>query len=113
MENNTKAQTQTFERFADAAFAEAQATYKQRGQEYADSWDLSNLQTPFLDLAHGLVADRPGSTAVTAKDKRLIAVAALCDVKLSRVGGGYKKDTLIDFINYLAFMVTAIDDLSA
>lgn len=81
----------------------------QRGGEYADSWALENQQTRFLDMVTGEILapkggqTRPvGSEFFTKEEKRLIMVASLCDVKMSRMLGGFKGDTLDDLINYVA-----------
>lgn len=92
----------TFETFALETLNKATAIYNERGAQYADSWDLAVLQTPFTNL----VVDCAAHYDVLAY-KRLLACAALCDVKLSRIGGGFKEDTFIDLINYIAFFVAA------
>lgn len=73
------------------------AVSTQRGDEYADSWALENQATRFLDLVlREIGGDR------SAEAKRLLMVASLCDVKISRTLGPYKSDTFDDLINYLA-----------
>jgi hypothetical protein len=108
----TQTQEPTFERLAGEILAEATSTFTQRGQEYRDSWDYSNLATPFLDFVYQYIATRQ-LPAASQQSKRLVAAASLCDVKLSRVVGGYKKDTFVDLINYIAFLTGAIEELEA
>lgn len=68
----------------------------QRGGEYLDSWAVENQVTTFLNhvLALPVLPDHE------REYKRLLMVAALCDVKGSRLSGPWKTDTTDDFINY-------------
>lgn len=87
--------------FNDACLASlslAKAICEERGTDYQDSWSLKNLHTQFLDS----VLREMGITDTTPKGKRLIVIASLCDVKLSRLLGEYKPDTYLDLINYIA-----------
>jgi hypothetical protein len=88
-----------FNAAADATMARAGATSNQRAGEYLDTWALEGQNTPFLDDA--LRAAALGADIGRA-EKRLILVAALCDVKLSRMGGGWKEDTCLDLLNYVS-----------
>jgi hypothetical protein len=72
------------------------AVSNQRGTEYEDSWALENQATRFMDLALRETGDDRGPAA-----KRILMVASLCDVKVSRTLGPFKEDTLDDLINYL------------
>lgn len=100
----------TFESFADATLAKVRATYGQRGVEYADSWNIETFHSPFTDLVIQQNANTK-SGLTNAGLKRLLAAAALCDVKLSRMSGGYKEDTLIDLIAYIAFLNSALNEV--
>jgi len=73
----------------------------ERGTEYGDTWALENQHTPFLDAVLNELR-HPDPCDWTNEEKRLIVIAALCDVKISRLLGGYKADTLDDLINYVA-----------
>lgn len=78
----------------------------QRGGEYGDTWSLKNQHTPFLDAVLTQIGRGKNayiaSNAYSTEEKRLIMVACLCDVKISRLIGGYKDDTIDDLINYAA-----------
>jgi len=95
----------TFNAAAEETLAKALEICTQRGTEYQDSWATENLKTPFLD---NLVAalrpqvDSRGEVFYSSAEKRLIVLASLCDVKLSRLTGAYKEDTAVDLINYVA-----------
>ena len=68
----------------------------QRGGEYLDSWHVDNQVTTFIDHVLRLPV-KPGRER---EYKRLLMVAALVDVKDSRMGGPWKLDTVDDGINY-------------
>jgi hypothetical protein len=85
----------------DATLGACLAISNQRGGEYMDSWALPNQATRFLDMIMREVGDDRSPAA-----KRLIMVASLCDVKVSRTLGAFKEDTLNDLINYLGALRT-------
>lgn len=97
--------THTFNRAAERTIADAMAISNQRAGEYHDSWSLENLRTSFLD---NLLRDFPvcpkgmNNPNIDKEYKRLIVMASMVDIKVSRMGGGWKKDTSIDLINYTA-----------
>lgn len=93
--------THTFNRAAERTIADAMAVSAQRAGEYHDSWSINNLTTPFLD---NLLRDFPicPQGASEREYKRLIIMASMIDIKISRMSGGWKKDTSIDLINYEA-----------
>jgi hypothetical protein len=87
----------TFNDAAEETIKKALAVCAQRGGEYNDSWAIENIKTPFLDnTLQGF------GIALTASAKRLIVLAALADVKISRLVGPYKEDSAVDLINYVA-----------
>ena len=88
---------QTFEESADKTIEQVRAIYSQRGQEYADSWSLDNLVTTFTE--HTL---RELGFRLDPLQLRLVLMAALVDVKDSRMGGPFKADSIIDGIAYRA-----------
>lgn len=99
----------------------ALAVSDQRGGEYSDSWALENQQTSFLDMVLDAIGKKQqdasavyiANNAFTRQEKRLIMVASLCDVKVSRMLGGFKADTLDDLINYTAALRTWLADYCA
>lgn len=91
----------TFNRASAQSIKEATEICNHRGSEYSDSWSLDNLRTPWLD---NLFKDHnPVSVAAELLPayRRLVVLASMLDIKLSRLGGGYKSDTALDSINYL------------
>lgn len=94
-----------FENAVDIVLSEALAIATQRGGEYQDSWHVANVRTTFLD--HVL---REIGTTSTPEQKRLVIMASLVDVKMSRLCGPYKRDTYIDAINYLACLCHLMDE---
>ena len=88
-----------FNRAVDTTMRRRKALSDQRGGEYRDTWARANVKTAFLDAA--LDAVRVRGSSLSVEEKRLLIVAALCDVKVSRLIGGYKDDTLLDLGNYL------------
>ena len=97
----------TFNRCVDLTLEECTSISNQRGGEYADSWALENQSTLFFDhvfrllsqLASPLISSNP---ELEKEEKRLLILASLVDVKLSRLLGGYKRDTYVDLINYVS-----------
>lgn len=82
--------------------AKSNAICDQRAGEYQDSWALENLRTPYLDsilYTTDVVRLRNCDDGGKAF-KRLVIMAAMCDIKLSRMGGPFKEDTYIDLNNY-------------
>lgn len=90
----------TFNKAADTTIDRAAKISNQRAGEYHDSWSVDQLHTPYLD---NLLRDFPTAPPVFARQyKRLIVMASMIDIKISRMGGGWKDDTCIDLINYVA-----------
>lgn len=88
----------TFTRTADATLSRARAVYAQRGDAYGDTWALPNLHTELTEYVLTLRRDVDYKAWL-----RLLLLAALSDVKQSRIqGGGDIDDHLIDGINYKA-----------
>jgi hypothetical protein len=84
----------------------AKAVCIQRGEEYQDTWSLDNLKTVFLDTA----LKELSVLSLTPEEKRLLVIASLCDVKLSRLIGEFKSDTFEDAINYIAAFRTWLEE---
>lgn len=90
----------TFNKAADNTIARANSISSQRAGEYNDSWSLEQLNTPWLD---NLMRDFPSTPVMHEREyKRLIVMASMIDIKISRLGGGWKDDTPLDLINYIA-----------
>lgn len=87
-----------FNAAADKTLRRAQAISNQRGEEYLDSWALDNMVTTFFDAT----LRRLGVCGLSREACRLLIVAALIDIKDSRMPGPWKEDTVDDGINYRA-----------
>jgi hypothetical protein len=98
-----------FNAAVDEVLGKAQAISNERGGQYQDSWALENQQTPFIDNALRVL----GLPAMTREQKRILMLASLSDVKISRMLGPYKADTVEDLLNYLAVMKFAIEEALA
>jgi hypothetical protein len=95
----------TFNRAALSTLNESLAILDQRGGEYQDSWATENMQSPFLNNIF-----REFGVTLDKEQTRLVMLAALCDVKLSRLAGPWKRDTAVDLINYLGALAQLHDD---
>jgi hypothetical protein len=101
----TDTQTHTFNKAALETINKAIGICNQRADEYLDSWCIENLRTPYLDSLQPLIIEfysgRISQDILTfARLKRLIIMASMCDIKLSRMSGPFKEDTYIDLTNY-------------
>lgn len=90
----------------DSTLAECAAISNQRGGEYQDTWALENQVTTMLNHVLRVI----GRTEFTPEQKRLILIAALCDVKDSRMIGEFKKDSHVDAINYRAALAAWLEE---
>jgi len=95
-----------FDRCADATLEEVKSIYQQRGGEYADSWVLENQHAPFLRM----VLRETKDWAVTNRVVRLIVAAVMVDIKDSRMGGPYKRDSVVDGIAYRALFAQLMEE---
>jgi hypothetical protein len=96
---------QSFDHACETTLNKCRAIAEQRGGEYRDSWALENQHFPFSDMVRGVIRDPDHP-----EDKRIASAAMMCDVKLSRLAGGYKADTLMDLINYLASLTYWLEE---
>lgn len=96
-----------FNEAADRTLTRAQSIHNQRGNEYQDSWALENVHAPFINH---VLSEVFGLAGANAEELRLLLVAALVDVKDSRMGGAFKLDTIDDGINYRAAFASWMDD---
>jgi hypothetical protein len=108
-----------FNRAVNETLDRARAVSDTRGLEYGDTWALENQFTPFLDSVERL--ERQASThpyeryteiAILEEKalQRLKIVAGIIDIKISRMLGPWKADTVEDMINYLAAFRTWRDE---
>lgn len=103
MQNDTRP---LFEIRATNTFREAEAVFKERGQQYGDTWRTC----PFLTMksvAAGL------GLQIDDRFYRALATAAFVDMKHERQQGSWKEDNLTDGINYMAFLVDEMRELTA
>jgi len=91
---------------ARATMDKCSAVFAQREGEYKDTWALENQVTTMLDHVLKVI----GMDGICKEEKRLILVAALCDVKDSRMIGDYKEDSHLDAINYRMTLAKWLDD---
>jgi hypothetical protein len=93
----------TFNQGVDTILKECLAISDQRGSEYEDTWGLKNINTPLLSHVLRLKGTFDGEDEMLDRRwRRLLAMAGMIDVKISRFLGPFKEDTPIDMINYLA-----------
>jgi hypothetical protein len=85
----------TFETLADETLERVRGIYAQRGTEYADTWKNPPL------LAMKATASKLGID-IPDEFYKVLAMAALADVKYVRLMGGYKEDSVDDGIAYNA-----------
>jgi hypothetical protein len=86
-----------FELRADATFERARDTYAGRGTEYGDTW----RECQFIKMK---AVARALGIDIKPEHLRAIATAAFCDMKYWRLIGGYLDDSIVDGINYDAFL---------
>lgn len=97
-----------FESGANKTLETVKATYSQRGQEYADSWDLAYMVSTFTRstlAAFGIT--------LTDEQIRLLQCASLVDIKDSRMIGPWKADSAVDGIAYRSLYTTLRDEYEA
>lgn len=99
---------QTFERCADTAISEVRAIFAQRGADYADTWSEENAAAHFTREAEKALRGDTSTRAI-----QLRHLAALIDVKISRMTGGYKSDTVADLVAYLCCYKTMREEYGA
>ena len=97
--------TNEFISSATATIKEVVSTIQERGSQYCDSWgkDATWLLTKS-------VVKKITNTELTDEQLSTIGLAVFIDQKYSRFLGGYKKDTALDLIPYLAALVNKLKD---
>lgn len=109
MANSDPVAKHAFNAACDTTLDRCQGIGAQRGGEYLDSWAVENQVTTFLNHVLAL----PVLKGREREYKRLLMVAALCDVKDSRMSGPWKTDTVDDGINYRAAFASWRDEYEA
>lgn len=89
----------SFDRACRATLEESLEVQAQRGDEYGDTWAIDNMVATFTKATLDEVFP---DSIYTMEQVRLIVMAALIDVKDSRMIGAWKEDTVLDGVNYRA-----------
>lgn len=88
---------------ATATFKEVVSTMQERGSQYADTWGKDGC----WHLTKAIIKEYEGQE-ITDEVCKAIALATFIDQKYSRFAGGYKKDTAIDLVNYIAALADKV-----
>jgi len=88
---------------ATATFKEVVSTMQERGDQYADTWGKDGI----WHLTKAIIKQYTGND-IDDETCKVIALATFIDQKYSRFAGGYKKDTAIDLVNYIAALANKI-----
>jgi hypothetical protein len=88
---------------ATATFKEVAKTMQDRGDQYADTWGKDGV----WHLTKAIIKQYTGND-VDDETCKVIALATFIDQKYSRFAGGYKKDTAIDIVNYIAALADKV-----
>jgi hypothetical protein len=84
---------------------EVAKTMQERGGQYADTWGKDGC----WHLTKAIVAKYSGKT-VDDDACKAIALAAFIDQKYSRFAGGYRKDTAVDIVGYIAALADTVKE---
>jgi len=84
---------------------EVVATMQERGGQYSDTWGKDGCW--YLTKA---IIEKATNYTPSQKECEAIALAAFVDQKYSRFAGGYKKDTAVDIIPYIAALASRLED---
>jgi hypothetical protein len=84
---------------------EVVATMHERGSQYCDTWGKDGCWNLTKSVIKKTTNHNP-----TQKECEAIALAAFVDQKYSRFAGGYKKDTAIDIIPYIAALIGKLEN---
>lgn len=82
---------------------EVAKTMQERGDQYADTWGKDGC----WHLTRALIKLYT-DTDVDDEICKKVALATFIDQKYSRFAGGYKKDTAIDLVNYIAALADKV-----
>ena len=89
---------------ATTTIKEVVSTMQERGAEYCDSWGKDSVW-----LVTKSVLKKLTNSEVNDDICKAIGLAVFVDQKYCRLLGGYKKDTVLDMIPYLAALVEKIN----
>lgn len=96
----------TFTKAILSYLPEAQYIATSRGGEYGDTWALENRVNTFKKIVFRL----PQHPLLYGEMMRLVDCAGLIDTKHSRYLGGFKRDHVLDGINYEAMFGHLMED---
>lgn len=99
-----KSTTPIFESHTLTSLDRAKAIFAGRGTEYGDTW----RECQFIKMKS---VARALGVEINEKHFRALATAAFSDMKYWRLLGGYKDDSVIDGINYDAFLAEEMQQL--
>ena len=88
---------------ATSTIKEVVSTMQERGDQYADTWGKDGC----WHLTRALLKQYKDEE-ITDEVCKIIALATFIDQKYSRFAGGYKKDTAIDLVNYIAALADKV-----
>ena len=100
------AKMHTFDKAVLDFLPEAMAICSDRGGSYGDTWALENRVNTFKVIVLRL----PQSQLLQKEWLRLLDAASLIDTKHTRWLGGFKRDHVIDAINYEAMFGHLMED---
>lgn len=87
---------------------EVKQILRERGEQYSDTWGKQAC----WNLTRAIVKELTGQT-ISEEACRSIALATFVDQKYSRFAGGFKRDTSLDLIGYMAALAEHLDGESA
>jgi hypothetical protein len=99
-------QVPLFEQRCNATFSAAKRIFRERGDQYGDTWRHSQ-HLALKAVLEKLYEIEPGNIECQA-----LAAAVLVDVKYQRLEGGWNADHAHDAINYEAFLADAMRELT-
>lgn len=105
--SNNPSSTNEFIAAATSTIKEVVTTIHDRGNQYSDSWGKD--ATWLLTKA---VVRKIANVELTDDQIVAIGLAVFVDQKYSRFTGGYKKDTAVDLIPYIAALTEKMKNVS-
>jgi hypothetical protein len=93
---------------ASTTLKEAAKTMHERGSQYADTWGQDGCWHLTKAIIKKYTDKELSENAVKA-----VALASFIDQKYSRFAGGYKHDTAVDLIPYIAALTDIVKEVDA